>query len=98
MRGVRLLLLDRFAAHIVETQHQLGIAGVGFGRRHVLDPVLFPYPHSLAPAPVFGTAKGVDPAFGGDSRAGQDHDVFHQGFPSAFVPSLSKHWSFFYLC
>ena len=40
MRGVGLLGLDRRAAHVVEPQHQLGIARKRLGRRDVLDPVL----------------------------------------------------------
>ncbi len=59
--------LNRFTPHVVESQHQFRIAVKGFGRRNILNPVLFPQT-------IFG-AKCVDPAFGAYPRAGEDHDI-----------------------
>ena len=55
------------AAHVVEALDQLGIAREALGRGDILHPVPFPQPAAVA--------KGVDPAFGGDSRPGQDDDI-----------------------
>ncbi len=67
MRCIGLLGLDRGAPHIIKSQHQIGIAGKGFGRRHILDAVLLPQPAA--------STKGINPAFRAHAGAGQDYDV-----------------------
>jgi hypothetical protein len=64
-------LLNRGAAHVVESQDQIGCALEGLGRCDILDPVLLPQSAAIA--------EGVDAAFGADSRAGEDHDMLGQG-------------------
>ena len=71
MRGIGLLGLDRLAPLVVEAQHEIGIAHEGLGRGDILDPVLFPQAAAIA--------EGIDPAFGGDTCPGEDHDVAHIG-------------------
>jgi hypothetical protein len=66
-RRVGRLGLDRGAAHVVEAQHQIGIARETFGRSDVFNAVFFPKPTRRA--------KSVDTAFGADTGAGQDHDI-----------------------
>ena len=77
MGGVGLFGLDRGAARIVKAVDQIGIADEGFGRRHILNPVLFPKPAAVT--------EGVDTTFGRHARAGQDHDVMD----AAHAASLS---------
>ncbi len=67
MRRVGQLFLYRRAAHVVETQHQIGIARKSFWRSDILDAVLLPQ------SP--GGTESVDPALGADPGTGQDHDV-----------------------
>lgn len=67
MRGIGLGFLDMLTAHVVETEHQIGIARKALGRRHVLDAVPLPQPA--------GVAKRPDSAFGGNSGTSQDHDI-----------------------
>src|SRR5690606_6934055 len=62
---------DLDAPFVVEALHEIGIAAKGFGRRHVLHPVVFPQP-------VFG-AERPQAAFRADSGTGQDHDVADLG-------------------
>ncbi len=71
MRGIGLLGQHRFAAHVVEALDQLGVARESLGGGDILDPVLFPQFPAIA--------KGVDPAFGGNSRPGQDDDIAQFG-------------------
>ncbi len=71
VRGVRLLRLDRFAAHVVEAQHKLRIAFERFGRGDILDPVLLPQPAFRA--------KGVDAAFRAHASAGENDDIAYVG-------------------
>lgn len=59
MRRIWLRLLDRLAPHIVETQHQIGIAGEALRRCDILDLVLLPQPAART--------ECIDPAFGADS-------------------------------
>ena len=73
VRRIWCLGLDRSPAHIVESQHEFGIAGESLGRGHVLHPVLFPQ------APF--CAEGIDAAFGGNAGAGEDEDVAVVGHP-----------------
>ena len=42
MRGIGLHSRQSFAAHIVEAEHERGIASKAFGCGNILDPVLFP--------------------------------------------------------
>ena len=67
VRGVRLGLLDMVAPHVIKAQDKVGIAGKAFGRRNILHPVPFPQPSCIT--------KGADSAFGGNSGAGEDHDI-----------------------
>ena len=80
MGRVGLLLLNGRAPHVVEPQHQVRIAGKALWRGDVLDLVLLPQAASRA--------EGIDPAFGADSRAGQDHDIANlcHGFSLARSP------------
>src|SRR3546814_12414158 len=55
------------ALPILKAQHEVGIARKGLGRRDIFDAVLFPQ--------AAGVAEGVDAAFGGHARAGQDDDI-----------------------
>lgn len=67
MRGVGLLRLDGLAPHIVESQHQIGIALECLWRCDIFDAVLFPKAAAVA--------KGVDPTLRTDAGAGQDYDI-----------------------
>ncbi len=55
------------AAHVVEADDQIGVSRESFGGGDILDPVLFPQ--------ATGGAEGVDPAFGGNPRPGEDDDA-----------------------
>ena len=81
MRRIGLHLLDPLAPHVVEAQHQIGIAGKGFGCCHIFHPVLLPQPACVA--------KGVDPAFGADPGTGQDYDVAMYCHHSPIVVTLN---------
>src|SRR4029450_10752123 len=63
VRRVGLDLAETRPPRIVELMHQRRVAAVGFGRRHVLDPVAFPQPVSAS--------KGGEAAVGADPGAGQ---------------------------
>jgi hypothetical protein len=67
MRRVRLLLLDRGATHVVEPQHEIGVARESLRRRDILDPVLLPQPSAAA--------ERVYPALRAHARAGEDDNV-----------------------
>ena len=71
VRRVRLLGLDGGAAHIVESQHEVGVTRKSLGRGDVFHAVLFPQ----ARAAIGPGAERVDAAFRGYARAGQNHDV-----------------------
>ena len=59
MRGIRHHLLNTFAAHIVETQHKVRVAGKGLRRCDILNLMLFP--QSTRTAKRINTALGADP-------------------------------------
>ena len=65
--GIGLRGEHRRAALVVEALDQIGIAAEALGRGDLLDRVILPQP-------VLG-AEGSQPAFGGDSGTGQDHDI-----------------------
>ena len=67
VRRIGLRLLDCRAPHVIETQHQIRIAGESLRRRDILNPMLFP----KAP---FG-AKSINPTFGGNASASENHDI-----------------------
>jgi len=68
MRGIGLHLLNMFAAHVVKTQHKVGITGEGLRRGHIFHLMLLPQ--------AACAAEGVNAAFGADACARQDDDVF----------------------
>ncbi len=65
--GIGLRFLDMRATHVVEPQHQIGIARKAFGRRDIFNAVLFPKPATLP--------KRADPRFSADARPSKDHDI-----------------------
>ena len=67
MRRVRLLLAHLAATHVVEREQPTWIAGKGLCAGDLGGIVFLPE--------ATGGAESVDPAFGADPRAGQDHDV-----------------------
>ncbi len=67
MRRIGLRLLDCFTPHVVETQHQIGIARIAFRRRDVFNTVLLPKPARAA--------EGINATFRADTSAGEDDDV-----------------------
>jgi hypothetical protein len=71
MRRVRRRAGQIGAAGIVEVVHQPRVAREALGCRHLLQIVLRPDPAHVA--------KRAKPAFGRDSRAGQDDDPLHGG-------------------
>ena len=68
MCGIWLHLLNTFAAHIVETQHKVRVAGKGLGRCDILNLMLFPQPTCAA--------KRINTALGTDTCTCQNDDVF----------------------
>ncbi len=68
MRGIWLHLLNAFAAHIVETQHKVRVAGKGLGRGDIFNLMLFPQSTR--------TAKRINTALGTDPCPCQNDDVF----------------------
>lgn len=67
VRGIGLDLLNARAAHIIEAQDKVGIAGKGLWRGDILDAVLLPQ--------TAGVAEGINAAFRAHARAGQDYDI-----------------------
>lgn len=67
MRRVWLHLAQRFAPHVVETQHEVGIARKTLWRGDVFHPVLLPQ--------SAGIAERIDPTFSRYAGTGQDHDI-----------------------
>ena len=71
MRRVGLYLAQLAAARVVEIQHQLRIAGTGFGRGHVFHAVAFPQ--------ATGSAESVESTVGADTGTSQHHTALAGG-------------------
>jgi 4-hydroxy-tetrahydrodipicolinate reductase len=67
MRCIVFRFLDRLASHVIEAEHQIGIARKPFRCRNILDAVLLPQPAFVA--------KRADTALSADASTGQDHDI-----------------------
>jgi hypothetical protein len=77
VRIIRLHLVERSSASIVERMHQVRIAGKGLGSGDILDVVTFP--ESIGPT------KGCNAAVGANACSGQNDDICqrpHCNFPS----------------
>lgn len=62
--GIGLSRKALFTAFVVKIQYQLRILAPTFGRSYIFDAVAFPQ--------TIGIAKGLNTAFGADTRARQD--------------------------
>jgi hypothetical protein len=65
---------------IVETMHQRRIPRQRLGRAHIFNPVSFPQ--------AARSAKGSDPAFGGNSSPCQDHNILESRHQSGLFCSI----------
>lgn len=70
------------ASHVIEIMDQFGIRVEPFRCRDILDPM-------LRPKTVF-IAEGSQAALGGDTRAGQDYDLVHDGLFLFHAPMTQR--------